>query len=542
MSLYEDKLAGYRFKGGTAPTSEQTWVWDNTNKYFKPGTPLNLGVTYATAYGVTADGTTDDTAALQAAIDAAPTNGTVVLPRGTILYTTIAINKGLTLRGQGYPSTFLKQTANGDGVTVNVGGGAQISNVLIEDILLGASADRTSGAALRLGYVGFCHVNNVRITNALGGKPFEGLRIDRASDCHFSKLIVQGCASNGAVIQPGSSTSVIVEIYFDSECMFRSCEANGMYVLMDQVYSNGVCSVEGGHVAATFYNNTLAGVRMHATIAGAEIVNWHFNGATFDSNQGTSNTAGSADGGLVADASFNSTAFIRRLHICLAGAWSSNNGNAGLYLSKVRDFTICCGSVHINDKIGIDLQTCVFGTVTTHINDNSNAADNTSYGLQIGGSSADIAVASDFDNTDSSANDQRGVNIGSSATDLDFSLSTFRNQDVATVPKINGGNGASNVRLVMPPGVITAVQTANYQCDAGLTSPDAVIRMDTTAAGLTATLPRAANYPSRRITVKRSAGANTVTIAATAGTVETTSCTTTPVTHQSDGTNWIDVS
>lgn len=37
MSVYEGKLAGYKFRGGTAPTDGQAWVWDATNKYWKPG-------------------------------------------------------------------------------------------------------------------------------------------------------------------------------------------------------------------------------------------------------------------------------------------------------------------------------------------------------------------------------------------------------------------------------------------------------------------------------------------------------------------------
>jgi hypothetical protein len=66
-----------------------------------------------------------------------------------------------------------------------------------------------------------------------------------------------------------------------------------------------------------------------------------------------------------------------------------------------------------------------------------------------------------------------------------------------------------------------------------------LVKCDTTSAGFTVTLPRAANFPGRIVRVKRTAGANTVTVAATAGTVETTSVTTTPVAHQSDGTNWV---
>lgn len=54
---------------------------------------------YAQWWGVTADGTTDDLAALQAAINATPDGGTLVLPPGSISITnTVRINNRLSLR------------------------------------------------------------------------------------------------------------------------------------------------------------------------------------------------------------------------------------------------------------------------------------------------------------------------------------------------------------------------------------------------------------------------------------------------------------
>ena len=66
--------------------------------------------TYASDFGVVGDSSTDDTAALQAAIDSAASNtaggGSVVLPRG-VFYTTssLVIPGGVTLKGQGYGSS-----------------------------------------------------------------------------------------------------------------------------------------------------------------------------------------------------------------------------------------------------------------------------------------------------------------------------------------------------------------------------------------------------------------------------------------------------
>jgi hypothetical protein len=146
-----------------------------------------------------------------------------------------------------------------------------------------------------------------------------------------------------------------------------------------------------------------------------------------------------------------------------------------------------------------------------------------------------MTVETSFDNTDDQANDQRGINLGSAVLDIDLSRCTFFNQQTGTVPRINGGGAAGNLRIALPRGGVSAVQTGAYAVPPEID----VVRCDTTSAGFTVTLPRAANFPDREIVVKRTAGANTVTVAATAGTVETTSVTTTPVRHRSDGTNWV---
>lgn len=51
MSIYEGKLAGYYFKGGTAPTEGQFWVYDATNKVFRPASLTSIvGGTWKVLY------------------------------------------------------------------------------------------------------------------------------------------------------------------------------------------------------------------------------------------------------------------------------------------------------------------------------------------------------------------------------------------------------------------------------------------------------------------------------------------------------------
>jgi hypothetical protein len=73
-------------------------------KTFNAGTLLDKGtqVFNVKAYGALGDGTTDDTAAIQAAIDAAGFGGTVFFPRGRYLFSTLALNHGQHLLGSGW--------------------------------------------------------------------------------------------------------------------------------------------------------------------------------------------------------------------------------------------------------------------------------------------------------------------------------------------------------------------------------------------------------------------------------------------------------
>jgi hypothetical protein len=484
------------------------------------------------AYG----GVADNATALQAALDAASANDVLTLPPERLGVSTVNVNKSLVIRGDDRHATFIVPLAQADCLRFNVGGGSLVSNVTLRDLWLAPTTNRTAGAAIHVGRLGFSTFENIRISNALGGTPYEGIRVGYGSDIFFKQIITQGCASHGCVLQPDSAASVIVEIWFDWLCQFRSGQGDGLHLLMDQVYSEGVCSLEGLHFYGQVYNNALAGIRVHATISGASPRNLHLFG-TYDSNNGTSTTAAAIDGGIVIDGTV-SGAEIRRVEIGLGAGWTSNNGNVGIYLQRVNDFTITGGQVRSNSKHGIDIQSSTKGYIDSVIVDNSRAADNTSYGLQIGGASTDITIASQFDNTDTSTSDQRGLNLGSSAAGIDWSKARFRNQETGTVPAINGGNAAGNTGLrTFPTGAasVSAVKTGAYTVEADVE----LVKCDTTSAGFTVTLPRAANFPGRIVRVKRTAGANTVTVAATAGTVETTSVTTTPVAHQSDGTNWV---
>lgn len=94
-------------------------------------------------YGAVGDGSTDDTAAVQAAIDAAPAGGTVMLPAKTYLLSgsgaeLLLINKNLRLVGQHGIATVLRVAASvgasTDVIRIDVAG--QVQFLAIEDLII----------------------------------------------------------------------------------------------------------------------------------------------------------------------------------------------------------------------------------------------------------------------------------------------------------------------------------------------------------------------------------------------------------------------
>ena len=85
--------------------------------------PATDSFTYAAHYGVVGDSITDDTVALQNAIDDAASNnsggGTVILPKGVFLTTSpLVVPAGITVTGQGYGSSPLSIQFDAGGSTI----------------------------------------------------------------------------------------------------------------------------------------------------------------------------------------------------------------------------------------------------------------------------------------------------------------------------------------------------------------------------------------------------------------------------------------
>lgn len=127
----------------------------------------SVGDTYlVTAYGAACDATTDDTAAIQAAIDAAEGagGGTIVLPFGTCNFTSLTVtNNYVSFRGQGRNVSALQSTSSGDGIVIDTSAAAIYFFEMRDMMMLGKASGGSSTAIKVIGHEDFMRstINNV---------------------------------------------------------------------------------------------------------------------------------------------------------------------------------------------------------------------------------------------------------------------------------------------------------------------------------------------------------------------------------------------
>lgn len=190
---------------------------DATGSSRKATVQTLLGVYNVRQHGATGDGSTDDTTALQAAIDAAEAagGGTVYVPTGTYRTSGLTIGDGVTLCGEGHLS-LIKGVAsmaapvlkNDDQVNGN-------SDIVVRDL---AFDGNKSGAGatdeynvLDIENVTRCRFENLYVKN---GRCYEtlgqgvGLSLRLATYCHVSNLLAEGNEWDGLQLSAATYCTV----------------------------------------------------------------------------------------------------------------------------------------------------------------------------------------------------------------------------------------------------------------------------------------------------------------------------------------------
>ncbi len=258
--------------GGVSPSSPNTWSAAQT---FNAGELLDKGeiVFDVKAYGAKGDGTTDDTAAIQATVDACHTagGGVVWFPSGTYklstnpikLYTgttpTITAYSNIMLAGagsDGTTGTIIEQTTTGVDVIKALNDGAnnaQSVGITVRNLCVawGTGTLTNSGNGIYFAQQSAsgpafyqCTIVNVRANNFQGsgkyGFNFESLIVSTLTDCHAFSCY-GGYFLNGAVGSEYGSVSTSIS--------FINCYANAPttygYRLIDATYiSLQSCAVD----------------------------------------------------------------------------------------------------------------------------------------------------------------------------------------------------------------------------------------------------------------------------------------------------------
>lgn len=127
-------------------------------------------------FGAKGDGTTDDTAKIQAAINAFPNGGgQIIAPAATYLLTaTLNITKGyMAFRGDGAGTTTLKRTTNyGDTFLVQAVAPTQIDAIEISGLNIWASTKPTSGS-----HINAIAATRLKLSNLNMGESFVGITL-----------------------------------------------------------------------------------------------------------------------------------------------------------------------------------------------------------------------------------------------------------------------------------------------------------------------------------------------------------------------------
>lgn len=141
-------------------------------------TTTSYGVFSVRAYGAKGDNSHDDTAAIQAAIDAASGGGVVLFPGTSVGYKvtdTITItDPSVTLQGVGDDSLILPSGDYGDVFHAYPGSGPNLQGFRMKDLHVYTGTDTTSGAVAHLEDCNNFRIDGCRFTGRFGGIFLDG--------------------------------------------------------------------------------------------------------------------------------------------------------------------------------------------------------------------------------------------------------------------------------------------------------------------------------------------------------------------------------
>lgn len=176
-------------------------------------------------FGATGDGTTDDTTAVQAAIDAVNTagGGGVFFPAGTYLVTGVTLYKNMVVQGEGYNSVIRCDTGNVVSVVGTSGSGNSKSSVTIRNLAIRGSSVTQANIGLKLKIANLVTIQDVKISDIETGILFE--------DSYFTNMVnVRSDAKYGLIVNDTTGTTGQLTCV---SCNFRIMANSGVAARFD---------------------------------------------------------------------------------------------------------------------------------------------------------------------------------------------------------------------------------------------------------------------------------------------------------------------
>lgn len=182
-------------------------------------------------FGAVGDGVTDDTAAIQAAIDYCEANvdgGCIYLPTGKYKVTsTLTVTASKTgFAGAGVGTTLIIPTGNyGDAISFYSGGVNYLQRVFIRDLSLYSASETTSGASVHFTQCRLIHMSNVELAAHFGSLFLESCthsffsNVDLKSDANFTSL-----KTNSYLLKIAQKSGYVIP----AELHFVNCDWRGM--------------------------------------------------------------------------------------------------------------------------------------------------------------------------------------------------------------------------------------------------------------------------------------------------------------------------
>lgn len=386
------------------------------------------------------DGTTDDTTAIQAAINAAcglPDGGAVYFPAGAYKVTsTLTVNQSnVSLYGDGPGASFIFPYGDyGNVITFQSDGGAYLFRNSMRDLAIYTQTDTTSGASVNLFKCRLFHMTDVDISMHYGSLNLSSVvhsyfaNVNLTSDTNFSGVRAGSYLLN---INQAAGGVLPAENHFVN-CDWRGASGNNR--LEYGVVITGADGIWFSNVHWGFCKNAALAILPATTttqVSAINISNYYFD--TVPTGQGMIVIAPS---GHTADCGYFALTNGQIYNCGIGIAWDADKDQPSV-ISNTQILNSQTHGVQISKGqnisfIGVDVSAC-------------NVSNTTGYGFDLI-TATNIQVAnSSVRKQHGAVNPTAGINIGTAATNLRISGMLFEScdEDIAN-------NSTSKYKLVEP--------------------------------------------------------------------------------------------